>query len=69
MLRFLFLFSLSRKDFSLILHDRCVEGIFSLPDKCVGGILREKNGAFRPFSKVDEVVVYPYHLGEVAFNS
>ena len=29
----------------------------------------EKNGASRPFLKVDEVEVYPYHLGEVEFGS
>ena len=28
----------------------------------------EKNEDLRPLSKVDEVVVYPYHLGEVAFQ-
>ena len=29
----------------------------------------KKNGALRPFSKVDEVDLYPYNLGEVAFGS
>ena len=29
----------------------------------------EKNESSRPFSKVDEVEVYPYHLGEVEFGS
>ena len=42
---------------------------FSLFEKCIDGILREKNIASRPFSKVDEVDVYPYYLGEVAFGS
>ena len=63
------------------LHSRCVDGgalsptarsaddTFSLPTKCADGILREKNEDSRPFSKVDEVVVYPYYLGEVEFGS
>ena len=48
---------------------RCIDGALSLHGRCTGGILREKNGALRPFSKLDEVEVYPYHLGEVAFGS
>ena len=43
--------------------------IFSLFGKCVSGVLREKNRALRPFSKVDEVEIYPYYLGEVEFSS
>ena len=45
---------------------RCIDGDFSLHGRCVGVVSREKNGALRPFLKVD---VYPYHLGEVAFSS
>ena len=48
---------------------RSTNDAFSLHGRCVGAILREKNGASRPFSKVDEVDVYPYHLGEVEFGS
>ena len=43
--------------------------VLSLHGRCTGGILREKNEASRPFSKVDEVDVYPYHLGEMEFGS
>ena len=46
---------------------RRVDNAFSLPAKCIGGILREKNEDLRPFSKVDEVDVYPYHLGEYIY--
>ena len=48
---------------------RCTDGALSLHGRCTGGVLREKNGASRPFPKVDEVEVYLYHLGEVAFDS
>ena len=48
---------------------RCINSAFSLFGKCVGGVLRVKNEDLRPFSKVDEVVVYPYHLSEVDFGS
>ena len=48
---------------------RSVDEAFSLPSMCVGGVLREKNIALRPFSKVDEVELYPYYLGEVEFGS
>ena len=48
---------------------RCTYGAFSLFGKCVDGVLREKNEDLRPFSKVDELVVYPYYLGEVEFGS
>ena len=48
---------------------RSIDDDFSLPNKCTDGVLREKHGASRPFSKVDEVDVYPYHLGEVEFGS
>ena len=41
--------------------------IFSLFGKCTADVLREKKHS-RPFLKVDEVVVYPYYLGEVAFH-
>ena len=44
------------------------DGAFSLFGKCSGGVLRAKNEDSRPFLKVDEVVVYPYYLGEVAFR-
>ena len=47
---------------------RSVNGAFSLPSKSDNGVLTEKNEASRPFSKVDEVVVYPYYLGEVVFR-
>ena len=62
------------------LHVRCInadalsptawsiDDAFSLPTKCTGAISRAKNVALRPFSKVDEVVVYPYYLVEVAFG-
>ena len=46
---------------------RSVDGAFSLFGKCVGGVLRAKNEDSRPFLKVDEVVVYPYYLGELEF--
>ena len=45
---------------------RSTNNTFSLPAKCIDGVLREKNEDSRPFSKVD---VYPYHLGELAFGS
>ena len=48
---------------------KSANGSFSLFGKCAGVVLREKNEDSRSFSKVDEVVVYPYHLGEVAFSS
>ena len=48
---------------------RSTDDAFSLPAKSAGGILREKNEDLRPFSKVDEVEDYPYHLGEVEFGS
>ena len=75
------LFTIFRKVDALSLHARCadvgtlsptarcVDDSFSLFGKCAGGVLRAKNGASRLFSKVDEVEVYPYHLGEVAFGS
>ena len=43
--------------------------LFLLFGKCACGVLRETNEESRPFSKVDEVDVYPYHLGEVALSS
>ena len=48
---------------------RCTDCAFSLHGRCIDVVSREKNGASRPFSKVDEVDVYPYHLGEVEFGS
>ena len=48
---------------------RCADGALFLHGRCVGGVLRAKNRALRPFSKMDEVEVYPYHLGEVEFSS
>ena len=47
---------------------RSVDDAFSLHAKCAGGVLREKNEDSRSFSKVDEVVVYPYYLGGVEFG-
>ena len=47
---------------------RCTDDAFSLFGKCVDGVLREKNEISRHFSKMDEVVVYTYYLGEVAFQ-
>ena len=44
---------------------RCADDAFSLHGKCASAISRGKNGALRPLLKVDEVDVYPYHLGEV----
>ena len=41
---------------------------FSLFGKCVDNVLRAKNEDSRSFSKVDEVLVYPYYLGVVAFR-
>ena len=47
---------------------RSIDGAFSLPAKSTSGVLRAKNIALIPFSKVDEVELYPYYLGEVAFH-
>ena len=47
----------------------CTDGAFSLHGRCTGVVSREKNGASKPFLKVDEVDVYPYHLGEMEFGS
>ena len=46
---------------------RSPDDAFSLPAKSVSGVLREKNEYSRSFSKVDEVGLYPYYLGEVEF--
>ena len=48
---------------------RSVDDAFSIFEKCADGVLREKNKDSRPFLKVDEVDLYPYYLGEVAFSS
>ena len=48
---------------------RCIGSALSLPGRCTSGVLRAKNEASRPFSKVDDVELYPYHLGVVAFKS
>ena len=55
---------------TLSLTARWADGAFSLFGKCIGGVLREKNEALRPFSKVDEVDLCPgYYLGDVEFGS
>ena len=47
---------------------RSTNDAFSIFGKCTGAVSREKNEDSRPFSKVDEVDVYPYYLGQVAFR-
>ena len=48
---------------------KCGDGALSLHEWCVSGVLKEKEGVSRSFLKVDEVDVYPYHLGEMEFSS
>ena len=52
---------------ALSLNARCADDAFFLFGKCVGTISRAKNEDSRPFSKVDEVELYPYYVGEVVF--
>ena len=46
-------------DSALSLTSMCIDDALSLHGRCARGVLRKKNEASRPFSKVDEVEDYP----------